>query len=110
MSKAASYGVRMLGVGHAFASQPDMPEYKFLVSVEEFAEKSGISVDDINKLIEIENDDMRGFTKERRLEKVLFKVIDYRTAILKKGYFCKEVENFLYPPKSRKEKQKEEAI
>ena len=101
----------MLGVGHAFASSPDMPEYKHLVSVEEFSEKSGISVDDINKLIEVENNDMRrGFGKYKALEKVLFKVIDYRTAILKKGYFCKEVENFLYPPKAIKENQEEETI
>ena len=98
----------MLGVGHAFASSPDMPEYKHLVSVEEFSEKSGIHIDDINKLIELENSEVRrGFGKNRRLEKVLFKVIDYRTATLAKGYFCKEIENFLYPPKASKEKQEE---
>ena len=107
LSKSASYGIRMLGVGNAFMSPPDMPEYKYLVSVKEFSEKSGINIDDINKLIEIENDDRRGFRKDKALEKVLFKVIDYRTAILKKGYFCKEVEDFLYPPKAIKENQEE---
>lgn len=91
----------MLGVGNAFKASPDMPEYKTLVTVEEFAEKSGIKLADINKLIELENKEVRrGFGKDKVLEKVLFKVIDYRTAILKKGFFCMEVENFLYPPKA----------
>ena len=87
---------------------PDMPEYKHLVSVQEFAEKSGISVDDINKLIELEKDITRGFGKDKRLERVLFKVIDYRTAILQKGYFCMEVENFLYPPKALDDEENQE--
>lgn len=98
----------MLGVGNAFASSPDMPEYKHLVSVKEFSEKSGVCIDDIDALIELENSEVRrGFGKNRRMEKVLFKVIDYRTAILQKGYFCKEIENFLYPPKSTNDNQDE---
>ena len=57
---------------------------------------------DLNSLIELENNSelRRGFKKHKHLELVLFKVIDYRTHILKKGFFCAEVENFLYPPKA----------
>lgn len=109
MNKEVTYGVCVSGNNiPSITITPDMPEYKFLVSVDEFSEKSGISIDDISKLIEIEKDDRRGFGKYKRLERVLFKVIDYRTAILKKGYFCKEIENFLYPPKAITDNQEDE--
>ena len=101
MGKQASYGVKMLEVGEAFRALPDAPEYKTAITVGEFAEKSGVSLNDIRELIKLEeNDDRKGFGKYKKLEKVLFKVIDYRTAILKRGFFCIEVENFLHPPKA----------
>lgn len=99
LGKAASYGVRMLGVGGAFAHH-DMPEYKTQITIKEFAEKGDVKLEDIKALIELESSDLRrGFKKHKYLESVLYKVIDYRIAILKKGFFCSEVENFLYPPK-----------
>ena len=108
MGKQASYGVKMLGVGEAFRASPDAPEYKTAITVGEFAEKSGVSLDDIHKLIELEeNDDRKGFGKYKKLEKVLFKVIDYRTAMLKRGFFCIEVENFLHPPKAARQSRHE---
>ena len=107
MNKEASYGIKVIGAdAPTITVTPDMPEYKHMVSLKEFSEKSGISIDDIGRLIEIEKDIKRGFGKDRKLERVLFKVIDYRTAILQRGYFCTEVENFLYPPKALNIKKK----
>jgi hypothetical protein len=102
LGKQASYGVKMMGGGESFASSPYTPEYKTQITLKEFAEKGEIVLNDLNSLIELENNSelRRGFKKHKHLESVLFKVIDYRTHILKKGFFCAEVENFLYPPKA----------
>ena len=92
MGKQASYGVKMMGgVGESFASSPYTPEYKTQITLKEFAEKGEIVLNDLNSLIELENNsELRGgFKKHKHLELVLFKVIDYRTHILKKGFLLR---------------------
>jgi hypothetical protein len=103
MSRAARYGVKLMGVGQAF-ERPDTPVLNE-ITLDEFIMKGGMSKEHVLELIELENsEELNGFGKKKYLETLLFKIIDFRLLCREKGLYCKVIDLMLHPKTEKQNK------
>ena len=101
MSRAARYGVKLMGVGQAF-ERPDTPILNE-ITLDEFIKKGGLDKEHVMELIELENsEELHGFGNKKYLESLLFKIIDFRLLCRHKGLYCKTIDTMLHPKVDRK--------